>query len=62
MVLFGQESGAPAEKVAKTRANRKGRWRIRRSPRYPTYFAEIRRKRVRGGACRADISRPLRIG
>jgi hypothetical protein len=62
VVLFGQESGAPAERVDKTHTNRKGRWRIRRRASYPNYVAEVKRSQVAAGPCRADISKPLHVG
>jgi hypothetical protein len=62
VVLLGQKSGAPAERVDKTRTNRNGRWRIRRGVNYPNYFAEVKRSKVAAGPCRGDISKRLHVG
>jgi hypothetical protein len=62
VVLFGQESGAPAERVDKTRTNRRGRWRIRHAVNFSNFYAEVKRSHVAAGPCRADVSRPLHVG
>jgi hypothetical protein len=61
VVLFGQETGAPAERVDKTHTNGEGHWAIRHALGYPNYFAEVKRSEIRAGACRADISKPLHV-
>jgi hypothetical protein len=62
VVLFGQASGAPAERVDKTHTNGDGHWRIGHAAGYPNYFAEVKRSKVKAGACRADVSRPVHVG
>lgn len=61
VVLFGQESGAPAQRVDRTRTNRNGFWRIRRRVRFPNYYAAVKRSEVAAGPCRADVSKPLDV-
>ena len=61
VVLFGQASGAPAERVDKTRTNDRGRWRIRHAAGYPNFVAEVKRASVDAGPCRGDVSRTLHV-
>jgi hypothetical protein len=62
VVLFGQETGAPAKRIDKTRTNDKGRWRIRHSVRFANFYAKVKRSEIAAGPCRADVSRPLHVG
>jgi hypothetical protein len=61
VVLFGQASGAPAERLDKTHTNDRGRWRIRHNAGYPNFVAEVKRSSVKAGTCRGDVSRTLHV-
>jgi hypothetical protein len=61
VVLFGQETGAPAERIGKTHTNDNGRWRIRHRVNFANFYAKVKRSEIGAGPCRADVSKPVDV-